>query len=91
LLEPERLTLAEYAERWLTHMATVHEPSSIHRYRELLEAHVLPTLGGRQLKALQPLKLQALYDQLLIAGRRDGTGGLHPHGRPCAPRAAPGA
>jgi hypothetical protein len=27
---------------------------------------------------LQPLELQALYDQLLIAGRRDGTGGLHP-------------
>lgn len=38
----------------------------------------LPTLGGRQLKALQPLKLQALYDQLLIAGRRDGTGRMHP-------------
>jgi hypothetical protein len=58
--------------------ATVREPSTVRRYRELLEAHVLPTLGGRQLKALQPLELQALYDQPLIAGRRDGTGGLHP-------------
>jgi integrase len=78
VLEPERLTLAEYAQRWLTHMATVREPSTVHRYRELLTAHVLPTLGGRQLKALQPLELQALYDHLLIAGRRDGAGGLHP-------------
>jgi hypothetical protein len=31
VLEPERLTLAEYAQRWLTHMATVREPSTVHR------------------------------------------------------------
>jgi integrase-like protein len=78
ILEHERITLAEYAGRWLAHMATVREPSSVHRYRELLTAHVLPTLGGRQLKALQPLELQALYSHLLVAGRVDGAGGLHP-------------
>jgi integrase len=66
----------------------VHEPSTIHRYRELLEAHVLPTLGGRQLKALQPLELQALYDRLLIAGRRDGTCGWTRARSARAPRAA---
>jgi hypothetical protein len=52
MLAPERLTLAEYAERWLAHMASTREPSTVHRYRELLEQHVLPALGGRQLKVL---------------------------------------
>jgi integrase len=78
VLAPERLTLAEYTSRWLAHMASTREPSTVHRYRELLEQHVLPTLGGRQLKALQPLEVQALYDRLAISGRQDGAGGLHP-------------
>jgi integrase len=78
VLEPQRLTLAEYTEKWLVHIGTLREPSTVGRYRELLEAHVLPTLGGRQLKALQPLEVQTLYDQLLVSGRQDGTGGLHP-------------
>ena len=78
VLDHERLSLAEYAERWLSHMATTREPATVWRYRQLPEAHVLPTLGGRQLKALQPLEVQALYDQLATSGRRDGAGGLHP-------------
>ena len=78
MLAPERLTLAEYTSRWLAHMASTREPSTVHRYRELLTQHVLPTLGGRQLKALQPLDVQALYDRLATSGRQDGSGGLHP-------------
>jgi integrase len=76
VLEPERLTLGEYAEKWLQHMTTIREPATVARYRELLEDHVLPTLGRRQLRALQPLEVQALYDRLLVSGRQDGSGGL---------------
>jgi hypothetical protein len=73
-----RLTLAEYVDRWLAHMRSTREASTVHRYEELLRLHVLPTLGNRQLKALQPLEIQGLYDRLSQSGRRDGTGGLHP-------------
>jgi integrase len=45
----------------------------------LLEWHALPTIGGMQLKALQPLHLSDLYARLLTSGRRDGKpGGLKP-------------
>jgi integrase len=78
VLEPERLTLAEYLERWLAHVATVREPSTVHRYGELLRGHVCPTLGGVQLRALTPLHVQQLYARLAVDGRRDGAGGLGP-------------
>ena len=78
VLEPERLTLAEYVDRWLAHMRATREASTCQRYEELLRFHVLPTLGNRQLKALQPLEVQGLYDRLSQSGRRDGAGGLHP-------------
>jgi integrase len=52
---------------------------TIERYRELLELHVLPYLGGLQLKALQTIHLSDLHTTLLRQGRRDGKpGGLHP-------------
>jgi integrase len=78
VLQPERLTLTEYVDRWLAHMRTTREASTVHRYEELLRFHVLPTLGSRQLKGLQPLEIQGLYDRLGQSGRRDGAGGLHP-------------
>jgi integrase len=77
VLEPERLTLSAYADRFLTHMATVRDPRTVERYGELLRLHVLPTLGSLQLKALTAAHLTDLYAQLLREGRRDGRpGGL---------------
>ena len=38
--------------------------------------HVLPTLGGRNLRDLGPGQLNALYAELLSSGRRNGAGGL---------------
>jgi integrase len=78
VVESGRLTLAEYVDRWLAHMRATREPSTVQRYEELLRFHVLPALGNRQLKALQPLEVQGLYNRLSQSGRRDGGGGLHP-------------
>jgi integrase len=77
ILEPERLTLSVYADRFLAHMATVRDPRTVERYGELLHLHVLPTLGNLQLKAITPAHLTDLYALLLREGRRDGrSGGL---------------
>jgi integrase len=78
LLNTQQLTVAEYVEQWLTHMATIREPSTVHRYGELLRGHVSPMLGHVQLKAITPLHVQQCYDQLAIDGRRDGKGPLGP-------------
>ena len=78
VLDHERLTLAAYAERWLAHMRSTREPVTVQRYEEILRLYILPTLCTQQLKSLQPLEVQALYDRLSESGRRDGAGGLHP-------------
>jgi hypothetical protein len=80
ILNQERITLREFSRRWLDHMATLgHDERALERYQELLELHVLPTIGGLQLKQVQPLHLSDLYVQLLQRGRRDGKpGGLKP-------------
>lgn len=48
------LTLAAYAERWLTERAQDLEPSTLASYRERLDGHVLPELGRLRLTALTP-------------------------------------
>lgn len=80
VLSTEKVTVRAFADRWLDYMATLgRDERTLERYRELLELHVLPTIGGLQLKALQPVQLADLYAKLLREGRRDGRpGGLAP-------------
>lgn len=80
VLSAEKLTLREFMDRWLDHMKTLgRDERTLERYRELLELHALPTIGGLRLRELQPPLLSDLYAALLEAGRRDGkAGGLHP-------------
>jgi integrase len=65
-VDPTKVTLAAYLDRWLDHMASIgRDERTVERYGELLRLHVTPHLGG--------LRLQ----QLLREGRRDGRpGGL---------------
>jgi integrase len=80
ILSTEKVTVRAFADRWLDYMATLgRDERTLERYRELLELHALPTIGGLQLKALQPVQLADLYARLLREGRRDGRpGGLAP-------------
>jgi integrase len=80
MLSPEKVTLAAFAGRWLDYMATLgRDERTLERYRELLDLHALPSLGGLPLRQLQPAHLADLYGRLLRSGRRDGRpGGLHP-------------
>jgi integrase len=80
MLSAEKVTMRSFAGRWLDYMAILgRDQRTLERYRELLELHALPTIGGLHLKALQPMHLSDLYGRLLREGRRDGRpGGLHP-------------
>jgi integrase len=76
-LDPAKLTVNQYLDRWLAHIRTSLRPRTVTRYTALLRDHVRPHVGARPLKQLTPLDVQAIYDRLVISGRRDGRpGGL---------------
>jgi integrase-like protein len=53
-------SLQEYAQRWLAAGEDRIRPRSIHRYRELLERHVLARLGRVQISQLEPRQVNAV-------------------------------
>ena len=76
-LEPTRITMCEYLERWLADYAKTNvNPKTFERYREIVRLHLIPALGGCPLVKLQPLHIQAYYSQAIQSGRRDGKHGL---------------
>jgi integrase len=78
-LDPAKLTVNQYLDRWLAHIRGSLRARTVARYTALLRDHVRPHVGGRPLKQLTPLEVQAVYDRLAVAGRRDGKpGGLAP-------------
>ncbi len=76
-VEPNKLTLGDFLERqWLPAIRTVIRPTTHAMYETNVRAHLVPSLGAIQLRALTPARLNAFYAELLTAGRRDGKGGL---------------
>ena len=78
LLDPTKLTVDQYLDRWLTHIRTNRRARTVARYTALLRDHIRPSIGSRPLKQLTPLEVQAIYDRLAIDGRRDGKPGGWP-------------
>jgi len=78
-LDPAKLTVDQYLDRWLDHIRISLRARTVARYTALLRDHVRPHVGARPLKQLSPLEIQAIYDRLAVGGRRDGKpGGLAP-------------
>lgn len=74
------LTLGEYLRaEWLPATAPprVRHETWDDRRRNL-EQHVITRIGGVHLQELTTAHLNRLYGELLVDGRRDGTGGLSP-------------
>jgi integrase len=79
VLDPAKLTVNQYLDRWLDHIRTNRRARTVARYTALLRDHVRPDIGARPLRQLTPLEIQAIYDRLAVGGRRDGKpGGLAP-------------
>jgi integrase len=78
-LDPAKLTVNQYLDRWLAHIRASLRARTVARYTALLRDYVRPSIGARPLKQLTPLEVQAIYDRLAVSGRRDGKrGGLAP-------------
>jgi Phage integrase, N-terminal SAM-like domain len=77
-IEPSRMTVAAFLERWIEHMQGQVSPRSHERYAELCRKNIAPLLGGLTLAKLQPAHISTAYAKALTSGRRDGQGGLSP-------------
>lgn len=76
-VSPSKLTLSLFLEQWLSGYARVNTSSRTYeRYHELVEKHIVPSLGNITLASLKPGHIQTFYGKLLESGRRDGKGGL---------------
>lgn len=74
VVDPARVTVAEYLERWLNDVAqhTVR-PTTFESYTRYVQLHATPALGKLQLSKLQPMHLQQLYSERLAAGKSKRT------------------
>jgi integrase len=76
-VEPSRISLAEYLDRWLLDYAKPKVAAKTYdRYREMIDIHIKPALGAFVLPKLAPLHIQGFYSRALASGRKDGKGGL---------------
>jgi Phage integrase, N-terminal SAM-like domain len=73
-LDPAKVTLREYLERWLAHMATQVSPRSAENYREVVEHWIVPALGNIKLAKLQPEQIAQTYSDALTKGGKVGRG-----------------
>ncbi len=63
-IEPRRLTVAEYLDRWLRDYAEPNvAPSTLKRYQGICRV-IAESLGGLRLQALRPAHIQAVYSHL---------------------------
>jgi integrase len=77
-VDPTRMTVATFLERWIEHMEGQVSPRSHERYAEIARKNIAPLLGGLGLTKLQPAHISQAYTKALTSGRRDGSGGLSP-------------
>ncbi|MGE3992295.1 site-specific integrase [Pseudorhodoplanes sp.] len=76
-LDPEKVTVREFLDRWLEHMSTQVSPRTIEIYRENVQFLILPALGNALLSKLKPDQIAKAYSEALQSGRKRG-GGLSP-------------
>jgi len=69
-IEPAKLTVGEYLDRWLTDYAKTNVAGkTFERYSEIVTMHLKPALGGVPLHQLKPLHIQGYYSRALQSGR----------------------
>lgn len=75
-LEPSKLTVAEYLEKWLAEYAQGNVAGKTYeRYCGIVRRQLIPDIGALPLAKLQPLHIQSHYTSKLQGGRLDGRAG----------------
>jgi integrase len=71
LIEPSKVTVAEYMRAWLSGAHGL-SPKTAERYRQLAEHQIIPHLGPVQLQKLKPAQLQDWHGIIIREGGKDG-------------------
>jgi integrase len=77
-VEPNKVTVAQFLERWLAYIKTQVAASTHDRYSELIQNNTVPVLGAIRLVKLRPEHISHAYSRALTDGRHKGGGGLAP-------------
>jgi integrase len=77
-IEPARITVGQFLDRWLEHIKPLVSPRTHERYGEIVRKNLNPLLGAVVLTKLRPMQISDAYAKALSGGRRDGRGGLAP-------------
>jgi integrase len=77
-VDPARMTVAAFLDRWLDHVRGQVSPRSYERYAEIAGKNLAPLIGATLLTKLRPEQISSAYAKALAGGRRDGKGGLSP-------------
>jgi integrase len=72
-VQPHKLTLNDWAKKWLDLKAPNIEASTLARYDQLLRTHILPALGKRPLLQIEGDEIDAFYGELRKKGISDRT------------------
>jgi integrase len=75
-VEPSKVTVLQFLERWLMHIKPNVSPRTHERYEQIALKNIAPTIGSKFLTKLRPVEISEAYAQALEHGRRDGKGGL---------------
>ena len=60
-VEPNKLTLAEFLDRWLLFVKPNVSPRTYEGYEEYVTNNIKPLLGGKQLRKLQAIDISQAY------------------------------
>jgi len=77
-VDPNKVTVATFLDRWLEHMQARLLPRAHERYAEIARKNIVPLLGDVSLQKLQTVDIDGAYGKALTVGRRNGKGGLAP-------------
>lgn len=77
-IEPDKITVGEFLERWLADCRPRVGAKTYERYEQMCRKNIVPLLGAIALNKLKPEQVSQSYADALASGRRDGKGGLAP-------------
>lgn len=84
VLKPSRMTVAEHCEEWFVIKSVALEATTRQKYRQSLDAYVLPALGALPLKDLRHEQVQTWVTNLKRVG--GGYGGEKRKGQELSPK-----
>jgi integrase len=77
-VEPSKVTVLQFFERWLKHIKPNVSARTHERYTEIALKNIAPLIGAKLLIKLTTFEISGAYSTALANGRRDGKGGLSP-------------